>query len=234
MKVLAIIPARGGSKGVPKKNIRKLGNFPLIYYSINVAKSSNMISSLFVNTDCNEIEEISKKYECDVIKRSSNLGNDDAKIIDVLLESLEIAEKKTNIIYDILVLLQPTSPFRLANDIDNSINILLNNNQVDGVVSVIHGEDLHPSRLYKLNSENILESLDPSNEQVQRQSLPPVYYRNGCIYAVRSKVLKGQKTLMPKNKYAYIMPNDLYVNIDTERDFLIAEAYLKLFNFHAQ
>ena len=231
MNVLAIIPARGGSKGVPFKNIRKIGGFPLIYYSIQTAKASSLITDFFVNTDCDEIERVCKDYNCQIIRRSPILGDDDAKIVDVLLESLNNAQERTKVIYDIVILLQPTSLFRLGTDIDNVINLISNNVHFEGVVSVVRGEDFHPSRLYRLNTEHELESLDKKNEQVQRQMLDPLYYRNGCIYAVRSKVLLDQKTLMPQNKSAYIMPDHFHVNIDTEKDFLIAEALLPFFNF---
>lgn len=223
MKILGIIPARGGSKGVPKKNIKLLNGEPLISYSIRTGQESNLLTDLIVTTDSEEIIEVVKKYNCNFFKRTKKNAQDNTPIEPVLFELLESIKKD----YDLIVLLQPTAPIREGQDIDNVINMFIENKKLESVVSVVELEDIHPARMYSVDDENKMESLDSHKERYRRQDLEPVYLRNGSIYASKVAALYENKKLISSNKKAYIMPEYKWANIDTERDFLITEILLK-------
>jgi len=223
MKVLGLIPARGGSKGVPKKNIRIVDGQPLIGYSIEIAKKSKLISDVIVSTDSDEIIEVVKKYECDFYKRSDVNAQDETPIEPVVFELLENLQTK----YDILVLLQPTAPIREISDIDNVIQMFIEDNDLDTVVSVVELEDIHPARMYTINDDLEMTPLNPSLERKRRQDLDPVYLRNGAIYATRISTFLKTKKLINDSKKAYVMPESKWANVDTERDLLITELLIK-------
>jgi len=223
MKVLGLIPARGGSKGVPKKNIRIVDGQPLIGYSIEIAKKSKLISDVIDSTDSDEIIEVVKKYECDFYKRSDVNAQDETPIEPVVFELLENLQTK----YDILVLLQPTAPIREISDIDNVIQMFIEDNDLDTVVSVVELEDIHPARMYTINDDLEMTPLNPSLERKRRQDLDPVYLRNGAIYATRISTFLKTKKLINDSKKAYVMPESKWANVDTERDLLITELLIK-------
>jgi len=223
MKVLGLIPARGGSKGVPKKNIRIVDGQPLISYSIEIGKKSTLISDVIVSTDSDEIIEVVKKYGCDYYKRSDVNAQDETPIEPVVFELLENLQTQ----YDILVLLQPTAPIREVDDIDNVIQMLIDDNDLDTVVSVVELEDIHPARMYLVNDDLEMTPLNPSLERKRRQDLEPVYLRNGAIYATRISTFLKTKKIINDSKKAYVMPESKWANVDTERDLLITELLIK-------
>jgi CMP-N-acetylneuraminic acid synthetase len=226
LKVLAIIPARGGSKGVPGKNIKELGGKPLIQYAVDCALDSNLIENIVINSDDQDILDIvASKGSNRIIKqkRPRDLGLDNSSIVDVVMDILQ--KLKTQ--YDIIILLQPTSPLRTAADIESIIQNFIDDDNLEGVISVIPLQDMHPARMYKINDDKTLKPLIEDNESQRRQDLEPVYYRNGCFYAVRTKAFLEQKTFMPKNKKAYVMNPDHLLNIDTPIDIKIAEVLIK-------
>lgn len=223
MRVLAIIPARGGSKGVPKKNIRLVDGKPLIGYSIEIGQKSQLITDLIVSTDSEEIIEVVNTFKCKVLKRDKKTAQDNTPIEDTLFEVLEKLENA----YDILVLLQPTSPIRDPEDIDAVITMLVEDINLETVVSLVELEDIHPARMYNVNSENDMFALQPDLERMRRQDLEPVYLRNGAIYATKiSSFIKSRKFINGTKK-GYIMPESKWTNVDTERDLLITELLIK-------
>lgn len=222
MKFLGIIPARGGSKGVKKKNIRLVNNKPLIGYTIEAAQKSKLLTNFLVTTDSDEIIEVVKKYNCNFQKRTSENAQDKTPIEPVLFEVLDNLEEN----YDIIILLQPTAPARTAKDIDNVIQMFIDDENTKCVVSVVELEDIHPARMYLINND-ILRPLQKENEKKRRQDLEPVYLRNGCIYAIITKDFFENKKLILDTKKPYIMSEDKWINIDTERDLLVAETLLK-------
>lgn len=224
MKILAIIPARGGSKGIIKKNIRIVNGEPLIAYSIKAAKESVLLTNYIVTTDSNEIINIAKEYGCKTHKRSLINSQDTSSIIAVIEEVLESVDE----FFDLIILLQPTAPIRTGKDIDNVINLFIEDKTIESVVSVIKLNDIHPARMYNIDDNLNMVSLDLKNEKKRRQDLSQIYLRNGCIYAVTTKYFKKAGELISKNKKAYIMPESKWVNIDTERDLIIAESLIKL------
>ena len=227
MKVIGIIPARGGSKGVKKKNIRVVAGEPLIAYAIRTAKESTKLDYFVVTTDDPEIAEVAKQYGAPVIMRPKELAKDNTPMVPVVIHALEEVEKESEGDFDIVVLLQPTSPIRRGVDVDDVIK-LFEDSDVECVVSVCDVADMHPARMYRLTSSGFIVPFWPEFESLRRQDLPKVYYRNGTIYAIRTDVLKEQKTFMCNKKKAYIMPAKWMVNIDSERDLLIADVMVKL------
>jgi CMP-N-acetylneuraminic acid synthetase len=223
-KVLAIIPARGGSKGVPGKNRRLLDGLPLVAYAILTAQKSNRIASILLNTDDEAIADIGKQYGVPVKMRSAQLAQDDSPIHPTIVESIQFAEEQNSISYDQVMLIQPTSPLRRAADADAIATLLHDNESIDGVVSMTRVEDAHPGRMYTFDDKTrLLQPIWPDSEYGNRQQLTPVYLRNGCFYLARKEALLREGTIIVKRKAAYLMDAEWELNIDTERDFILAE-----------
>ncbi len=222
MKVLGVIPARGGSKGVPKKNIKHLEGKPLIAYTIEAALASK-ISHVIVSTDSEEIADVSRSFGADVpFIRPDHLATDSAKSMPVIQHALEFVEQQKGEKFDAVLMLQPTTPYRTSDDIDQAINILEESN-ADSVISVVDVEGHHPARMKFLKGDRLI---DPpyceTYENQPRQELEPMYIRNGAIYlSSRAAVLKG--SFKGNDCRALIMPASRSVNIDTIIDFEYAE-----------
>ncbi|PWG04280.1 acylneuraminate cytidylyltransferase family protein [Polaribacter aquimarinus] len=222
MKVLGIIPARGGSKGVKKKNIRLLNEKPLIEYSINAAKKSKLLSHFTVTTDSEEIIDIAKQNNCNYHRRSIANSSDSSPIEPVIHEVLDSFDTD----FDIIILLQPTAPARTGKDIDEVIKMFKDDEKLECVVSVVELNDIHPARMYNIHNQK-LNSLEKENEFKRRQDLKPVYLRNGAFYAIKKDSFLSNNRLILENKKAYIMPEEKWINIDTERDLMIANLLIK-------
>jgi len=218
MRVLAIIPARGGSKGVPKKNIKPLGEKPLIVHAIDCAKNSSKVTKVVVSSDSDEIIQIAIQNDCQVIKRPTELADDNSNVVT----AVEHVYNQLNEEFDIIVLLQPTSPLRTSNDLNAIISMFEKETDLDGVISVVPFDDYHPARMYSLDKNLEMIPLQKDGETIRRQELKPVYYRNGCFYAVRTNAFFTEKSFMVKNKKGYVMDANWLLNIDTQRDFKIA------------
>jgi len=231
-KVLGVIPARGGSKSIPKKNISKLNGKPLIFYTIEQAKKSSLLDKFIVSTDSKEIASIAKNYNVEVpFLRPKELSKDDTGSVDVVLHALNFMEKKDNTQYDFVVLLQPTNPLRSFALIDEAINIIKNNN-IDSVVSIVDVGANHPHRMYSLNSKNQLKPFvkNLKNQMMPRQKLPSIYIRSGDIYVIKKNILIKKKSLIGDNTYGFVVDANETVNIDEKVDLDIAR--LKLKNFY--
>jgi CMP-N-acetylneuraminic acid synthetase len=223
MKILGIIPARGGSKGVKGKNIKSLAGSPLICYTIKEAMKSNL-TNVIVSTDDDEISRVARNFGVEVpFKRPEDLSNDTAKSIDVAVHALLEIEKIKGVSYDAIMLLQPTTPFRNFEDINSAIKLINENPEADSVISVVDVKAHHPARMkYLQNGWLIDPPFCEVTENQNRQELQPMYIRNGAIYLTRKKTLlsksyKGEKCL------AYEMPEERSVNIDNLHDFDYAE-----------
>jgi len=226
IKILAIIPARGGSKGVPGKNIIKFDGKPLIQYAVDCALNSNLLDKIIINSDDQSIlDTVDDKNSERIIKelRPKELGSDNSSIVDVVLHTLSQIKDK----YDLVILLQVTSPLRTSQDIKEIVGLFTKDKKLEGVVSVVPMDDMNPARMYELGSDSDLKPLMKEAESTRRQDLKPVYYRNGCFYAVKTEVLVQQKTFMPTYKRAYVMNPDLLLNIDSFRDVKLAEVLIK-------
>lgn len=211
--VLAIIPARGGSKGVPRKNIRELGGKPLIAWTIEEAKKSKYIDRLILSSDDQEIIEVAKSFGCEVpFVRPAELALDETPGIEPVLHAIEMLPG-----YDIVVLLQATSPFRKVEDIDGCIRHCMDSDAT-ATVSVTEVEQ-NPYWMYTIDTAGKMAPLILKDTfYTRRQDLPAVYILNGAIYVARSEWLCKQKTFMAEKTLGFVMPQDRSTDIDTEFD----------------
>jgi len=224
MEVLAVIPARGGSKGIPRKNIRSLNGKPLIAYTIEEAKKSKYISRVIVSTEDDEIAKVSNKYGAEIIKRPLELAKDDTPTIDVVLHILDDLKNK-NIEPDIVVLLQPTSPLRTSQDIDNAIKLFMEHD-CDSVVSVCEVKH-SPYWSFKIENGYLKPIFGEKYLKKRRQELPKAYLPNGALFIATPNVLREYKNFYCKRTIPYIMPTERSIDIDNEVDFLLAELLIK-------
>lgn len=221
---MGLIPARGGSKGIPKKNIRLLDGVPLISYSINAGISSNIIDDVFVSSDDSEILNISKNNGAKIIKRPTHLATNDASTHDVILHAINTLNK--NNIYDLVILLQPTSPLRNEKHINEAYNLMLEKNS-SSLISVSLPEK-SPYKHLLINEKGFLKGIINNKMTfMNRQDLPKTYLPNGAIYIFSiNDFLK--KNRIPINKTVpYLMSKEESIDIDQYDDILIAEKYLK-------
>lgn len=226
MKVLGLIPARGGSKGVPNKNIKLLAGKPLLQYTIDVAKKSKLLSYLLVSSDSSDIINLAKSLSVHVpFKRPAHLAEDTTPTLPVIVHALEYLQKQ-GIEFDAVCLLQPTSPLRTAEFIDNAIRKLIETG-ADALVSVKKvPHEYNPHWVFKEKETGCLELFTGEKKMIsRRQDLPITYHRDGSLYITKTGVILNQKSLYGE-KLAYIeSPYDVNINIDTKADWLQAEKY---------
>lgn len=227
MRALGVIPARGGSKGVPGKNLREVGGEPLIVHAVRTADESAHLEHVVVSTDDAEIARVAASVGARVLMRPPELATDDAPVAPVLMHALTEAESDGHGPFDVVVLLQPTSPLRSGAHVDAALEILRDNADADSVVSVCACEDIHPSRMYTLPSDGTMAAIWPEWERSPRQALPPVYYRNGAIYAIRREPLMGEGLAIGRSPAPLVMPAQLLANVDDERDLIVADALVR-------
>lgn len=220
-KILAIIPARGGSKGILRKNIKLLNNKPLIAYTIEEALKSKYIDEVIVSTEDKEIAEISKKFGASIpFLRPKELSEDNTPGIDPILHSINWF-KENGKKYDYVMCLQCTSPFRKVEQIDEAIENLIDNNG-DSIVSICESE-VNPYWMKKIENNKIKDFLEQISFCARRQDLPKVYRLNGAIYLARTEILLKNKNWYTDNTLPYIMDNLTSIDIDNILDFKFAE-----------
>lgn len=223
-KILALIPARGGSKGIKDKNIIFLAGKPLIAYSIEAAKYSKYIDDIIVTTDSEKIAEISKQYGASVpFMRPAELAADTSKTIDAVLHAIQTL-KTMGKEYDVLILLQPTQPLRTNKDIDEAIEIYYQNKE-EGLVSVSPVDD-SPLLIRSISNDGKLLNLLSQNSTCRRQDMPEYYKVNGCIYINKIDEI-DKNTSFNDNKVPFIMRKEHSVDIDELSDLWMAEYYLQ-------
>jgi N-acylneuraminate cytidylyltransferase len=224
MRVLGVVPARGGSKGVPRKNIRPLAGKPLIAWTLGAAAASERLTRTVISTDDLEIAAVAKRFGGEVpFIRPAELGTDSAKSLDVLFHALSVVEKQEGgEPYNAILLLQPTTPFRTAADIDGCI-VLLEQSGADSVISVVEVGAFHPARMKYLEGDRLIDPpFCEEEENMPRQKLRPMYLRAGSVYLMRRATLLSG-SLKGKDCRAWVVPSSRAVNIDSEQDFLYAE-----------
>ncbi len=222
---LAIIPARCGSKGIPGKNIRPFAGKPLLAWSVEAAKNSRYITETVLSSDCDEILEVGERYGVKPLKRPKELATDSAPSEPLILDAIERLERKGKV-FDYLVLLQPTSPLREAEDIDRAIDSMLKAD-ADAAISVY--EPTHsPYKAFVKKSDGFLEGIvDNDKPFMRRQDLPPVYFTNGAIYIIKTAIFKREKRLFCERTIPYIMPVEKSIDIDSIEDFEKAEMFIE-------
>ncbi|AVQ26770.1 acylneuraminate cytidylyltransferase family protein [Fusobacterium ulcerans] len=222
-KILVIIPARSGSKGLKDKNIKMMNGKPLIAYTIEAAQNSKIFEDIIISTDSEKYAEIAKKYGGSVpYLRDKKLANDNAKSSDVILDILNRVEKK----YDSFIMLQPTSPLRTEKNIIEAYKMYLEK-KASSVVSVCEMEH-SPLWANILNEERRMDSfLKGIDVNKNRQELETYYRINGALYIANVEYFKKYQDFYYKDSYAYIMEKENSIDIDDELDFKIAEYLIK-------
>lgn len=232
-RVLAVIPARKGSKGVPGKNIRILGDKPLIGWSIKVALGCPEIDDVLVTTDCSRIQQIASTFGAlTPFLRPNELAEDSTSMVPVLRHAVERMETKNSCRYSTIVLLQPTSPLRTVLDISTCLKTL-QESDADSVISLVHVDNGHPMKMKQFTTTKPLQFgpindyQSPPSENCSRQMLPPLYIVNGAVYVTRRDVLIRDHSIKGKKSLGYIMPPERSINIDAELDFKLCEIMLQ-------
>lgn len=224
-RTLALIPARGGSKGLPGKNILPVGGRPLIDWTIAAARGSRSVDRVVLSSDDDAIIATARGCGCDVpFRRPAELATDTVPMIDVVLHALDALPE-----YQRVVLLQPTSPLRTSADIDAAC-AALDRGDAPACVSVSPVEQ-SPYWMYRLTSEGRMQPLvDTGSQTTRRQDLPEVFALNGAVYVARVDWLRQQRTFVTQETVAHVMPVERSIDIDTAADL---EAFKRLLAEHS-
>lgn len=229
MKVIGVILARGGSKGIPKKNIKQIAGKPLIAWTIEAAIESNIFTNIVVSTDCVEIAKVARKYGADVpFMRPDELAQDHVWSRDALKHAVLASEEYYEMVYDYVIEMPCVAPLRSAKYIVEAATIL-SESGCDSVTSVTQMQDKHPVRMKRI-VDGMLKDFTtefPEGEGSRRQDLEPCYIRNGAIYAMTRDCIVEKFSRHGDSCVAYVMPESDSVNIDTMMDFKLAEILLR-------
>lgn len=228
-KILAIIPARGGSKGVPRKNMAMVGGQPLIAYTIEAAKSAgNLLYRTIVSTDDLEIAKIALDYGAEVpFIRPAELANDRTPMMPVLQHAPRFIEDQDQVHLDWILLLQPTTPLRTSGDIVAAIK-LGSKSDCTSVISVVQVFSTHPMLMKRIEAGKLVPFCVEEKEGTRRQDYqPPAYIRNGAIYLTKRDILLEKGSIWGDSICPYIMPEERSVNIDSVLDLKLFELMLR-------
>jgi CMP-N,N'-diacetyllegionaminic acid synthase len=214
-KVLALIPARGGSKGLPGKNILRVAGRPLLAWSVDAAREARSVDRVVLSSDDGDIIAAARACGCEVpFVRPAALATDTATTIDVVTHALEALPG-----YDVIVLLQPTSPLRTAADIDAACELLASSG-APACVSV-SPVDQSPYLMYRIgDNQDLVPVVEASPAATRRQDLPAVYALNGAVYVADVTWLRRARTFVTRETVAYVMPSERSIDIDTPADLL--------------
>lgn len=226
MKILAIVPARGGSKGIPNKNLRLLDGKPLILHTLDAAGQAPGLAGIVVSTDSPFIAEVAARPGVICIKRPVDLASDLAPTQPVVVHALHAFETGSGLAMDAVLLLQPTSPLRSAQDITDSINRFISEQPADSLISCYDGSACHPEIMYRIDGNRIRPFLTGGGAPRRRQNFEPVFVRNGAIYITSRTLLVDRERLVGDRPLAFCMPRERSVNIDGLEDLALAEFLL--------
>ncbi|MBF0450247.1 MAG: acylneuraminate cytidylyltransferase family protein [Candidatus Magnetomorum sp.] len=220
-KILSIIPARGGSKGIFRKNIKSIAGKPLIAWSIIEGNKSQYTDKVVISSDDDEIIQIAENYggEAPFIRPKELAQDDTPGVLTVIHAIKELPD------FDYVVLLQPTSPLRNYSDIDQSIKFCIDN-KANSCVSVVEASK-SPFLMLTINNENRMIPLLKNGFILRRQEQSKVYMLNGAIFIAKTKWLMKTKNFIDKNTIAYIMPQERSIDIDSEFDIKLCELLFK-------
>ena len=222
MKILAVIPARGGSKGIPQKNIVKLKGKPLMYYTIKASQNSYLINRTVVSTDDENIAKIAKKYNSDVIKRPKKLATASAQIDPVIEHVLSHLKQHEDYVPDYIVLLQNTAPLRTSYHVDNALRIFLSK-KYDSLLS---GFNSHKFLWKKLKNKSVPINYDP-RKRPNRQNMKDNFFENGAIYMTKYTSFMKSKCRLSGRIGFYIMPEELSIEIDSMYDLFLVKQIME-------
>lgn len=223
-KVLALITARSGSKGLPGKNIRSLCGRPLIQWSINTALACEEIDAVVVSTDDEQIAALAASGGAEVpFLRPSALAADSASSIDVVIHALDVLKSNARV-FDIVLLLEPTSPLREVGDIQLALQRMLDM-RATSIVSVCQAEAAHPAFMFRTTGEGRLEAFMPALPNgLRRQDIEPLFYPEGSFYISTVKALRDRRSFYHEDTILYVLPKWKALEIDDIFDFQIVEA----------
>lgn len=230
--IFAVIPARGGSKGLPGKNIIPLGGKPLIAYSIETAKKSRFVERVIVTTDDDKIAAVARSYGAEVpFIRPAELAQDDTPPDPVLKHTLQFLEEKEGARPEIIVWLEPPCPFRTAEEVDEAIQMLQNDPIADSLRSVIEPFQ-NPFKSWTLSEKYLKPLIEKKGQALHtgpRQKTQKVYWQNGAIFLLKYNTIMKKGNFFGDNILPYVMSDDRFVDIDKKEDLELAEWYLKKF-----
>ena len=230
MKILTIIPARGGSKGIKLKNLSKINDKPLVAFSIEHSLESKLINRTIVSTDNEEIAKVSEEYGAEIpILRSKELAGDRILDLPVFEHMLTYLKEEENYEPEIVVHLRPTSPYREPKWIDSAINLLVENPSADSVRSVSEPSQ-HPYRVFEIKNKYLLPLMNerhPEPYLLRRQDLPKMYYYNCVIDVTKPSTIFNKKSMTGDKMLPYIMKREDSIDIDTPMDLEFAKVFLK-------
>ena len=224
LNIVGIIPARGGSKRIPRKNLKILKNKPLIAHTIQEAKRSKLLTSFYVSTEDENISKVSKSFGANVIKRPKLFAKDKTQGYVPILHAINFLENKNNESVDIVVTLAPTSPLRKAQDIDNAISEFLKN-KCETLVSVTNS-CFPPEFMYRTKNKKLIPILNTKLKSKRTQDMPKTYQINGAVYVTEKKFLLRHNSLLSKNPCFYIMPFERSIDIDSIYDFEFCKLFI--------
>lgn len=224
-KIIGIIPARGGSKGIPKKNIKNIHGKPLIAWTIEVARESKYLDEVIVSTDSSEIKEVAQRLGARVpFLRPDGLAKDTSTSMDVLFHALEYMKDEESKIFDIIIMLEPTSPLREVDDIDDCLESLINHESARSIAGVSYVEGANPDFVVTLE-EGLMRSTSDFVVK-RRQDIDDYYFYEGTIYASYVSDLHEYKNFYHEHALGYIVPKWKSFEIDDMVDFSIIEHLL--------
>ncbi len=227
-RILAIIPARGGSKGLPGKNIRVMCGKPLIAWSIEHAQKSKYVDEIFISTDSQEIADVAEKYgaPCPEL-RPEYLARDTAPSSEFIVYTLEKMQKEGKH-FDYFILLEPTSPLRDVEDVDKSIEMLIDSPESESIVGVAMSGTVHPAFMVLVGQNGYLEPLDPNQHEMRRQDLPDVFFFEGSVYVSSVEAFLKKRSFYHDKTLPYIVPEWKSHEVDDIVDFNIIETIMKM------
>jgi CMP-N,N'-diacetyllegionaminic acid synthase len=228
-RILAVITARGGSKRIPRKNIQPLNGKPLLAWTVEVAtQCKDLLHSVVLSTDDDEIAAIGRNYGAEVpFMRPTNLSDDDARSLGVVQHATHFIERRDNVQMDWILLLQPTSPLRVALDIRQVID-LAKTEECDSVVAVTESP-IHPVYIKKIDAQGFLQpfSLEEPEGLRRQDAAPPAYVRNGAIYLTQRNTVINENSIFGRRIKPYMMPPERSIDIDSPFDFQLAECLMQ-------
>lgn len=230
-KVWAIIPTRGGSTGLPEKNIRILAGKPLLHYMLTAATQAQLINRVILTTDSDDIVTVAQQINgVEVRRHDPSLSVPGQPTFGTFLRTLEKLVQESRTLPQVVVLLRVTTPLCLSSDIDSAIRLLMETGENATSVLSVTKSDVHPKRTYVMDEHNMLlprEETPERNYPLPRQTFDDVYIRNGAIYATFPSIVLTAGSLWGDKPLAYVMPKERSININDEIDFILAEALLK-------
>ncbi len=229
MKILGVIPARSGSVSIKNKNIKMLNDYPLFYYTLKQSLNSKVFDRIIVSTDSKKYLNLANKYGANTpFLRPKKLSKNNSLATDTIAYAVLQTEKYFNEKYDLVCMLQPTTPLRILSDFKKIISLMKKNFTIyDSIISVVDVDNFHPIKMKKIINSQLTDYEYWPIENPPRQTLPKVYIVNGAFYLTKRNILINKKSFKGKKSLPFVMPKERSVNIDNILDFKLAALMMK-------